>query len=31
MPIGSALETFTAAEQAELARLLTKLADAWPR
>lgn len=29
--VRSALEGFTAAEQAELARLLTKLADAWPR
>jgi DNA-binding MarR family transcriptional regulator len=29
--IGSALESFTDEERAELARLLTKLADAWPR
>lgn len=29
--MGAALQTFTEAEQAELARLLTKLADAWPR
>lgn len=29
--IDAALGTFTDAERAELARLLTKLADAWPR
>ncbi len=29
--VGAALAGFTAAERAELARLLTKLADAWPR
>lgn len=29
--IGTALESFTDAERADLARLLTKLADSWPR
>ncbi len=29
--LGSALDGFTVDERAELARLLTKLADAWPR
>jgi DNA-binding MarR family transcriptional regulator len=29
--IDSALTTFSDAERADLARLLTKLADAWPR
>ncbi|MBU4464234.1 MAG: MarR family winged helix-turn-helix transcriptional regulator [Actinobacteria bacterium] len=29
--VASALDGFTADEQAELARLLTKLAEAWPR
>ncbi len=29
--VGTALESFTEAERAELARLLQKLADGWPR